>query len=115
MESRYWQKIPAEELPIIPALALDDTGEGIIVTIQSDDIANGCPFFERLYYQTKSTEYVLTKKLEPCCRCGTLTNRIDICTESFFCSKKCQKEFDDEFMIWCEEHPLKEERNEKSS
>lgn len=42
---------------------------------------------------TQVTTYLLSKDERPCCRCGKLTNQIEIYTESRFCSDSCTNEF----------------------
>lgn len=52
--------------------------------------------FDLLSYKAKYDDsYIISNEHKPCIMCGKPTNIIEVCSEGYFCSLKCEHEFYD--------------------
>lgn len=99
------ENVSLDKLYLVPES--DVPGSACICTTKwVDNETHETGVHKSLHFMTKRAEYIIVDEPRPCRICGSLTNKIDICTEAYFCTDKCHKVFDDEFERWCNTHPM---------
>lgn len=48
-----------------------------------------------IFVRDKTGTHLITDIKKPCTTCGNLTNRLEICSEGYFCDEKCENIFYD--------------------